>query len=50
MVWCDLHGVVLKQLGGPGSVHTSDSINAVLNFTYAEYEAWAYTRPLLSST
>ena len=36
VVWCDLHGVVLKRLGGKG-VHTSDSIKAALNFTYEDY-------------
>ena len=38
MLWCHLHGVVLKQQGRGGRVHTSDSIKAALNFPYEEYE------------
>jgi len=37
MLWCDLHGVVLKRHGRQ-SVYTSDSIKAALNFAYEGYE------------
>ena len=37
MLWCHLHEVMLKRNGGQGREHTSDSIQAALNFAYEEY-------------
>jgi hypothetical protein len=40
MLWCHLHGVVLKRLGGGGvRVLDSSGIKASLNFAYEEYES-----------